>query len=295
MGYPKASLIKRVRRELDDEPWESYLTAAYTAGSGQISVADPTQLSEGDVLEFADGTQLRVQSTPSANPVSVKGGHNDTTDTSQANGAVFVVNPEFAYHEIEEAISTAIAELWPWVWRVATTTITASQGRLYYPLPADFRELIAVTQDLTPAGGQPRVLRYGSRGSGYPVGVARQLPTSVSASGIALVLPAVRTTPSDQIVVTYAALVRDQVTAGNYDDLEDGLLATAVIHGACAELLEIRETERLQDDVEQGDIGVPAGARMRDAVWYRERFSRMRERLALRLTQEYPIASRWER
>lgn len=295
MALLKATLIKRIRRELDDEPWESTLTAAYTAASGTMTAAAPTQLGEGGVVEFLDGTQLRVTATPSANPVSVKGGHNDTTDTSQSNGAVFLYNPEYAYHEIEEAVDRTIEDLWPWVWFVDTTSLVAVSGQRIYSLPTNFREVISATQDLTASAGKFHVLRYGARGSGYPMKVERQLPTTIAASGMGLLLPVVRTTPTTAILVTYARAILTTITASAYADLEDGLVAAMMVRGACADLLEDHETERVADDVDQGDIGVNPGSRLRNAAWHRERFERLRERVNLRLLEENPTAAEWSR
>jgi hypothetical protein len=287
------TLVARIRAELDDEPWEDRLTAAYTAGSGTVTVAQPTQLAEGDILEFPDGTQLRVTATPSGNPVSVKGGHNDTTDTSQANGTWFLKNPTWSRVEITEAIARAIENLWPWVYLVKTTNITPQDGKRYYALPADFRALIAVTQDVTVVAGKPRVLRYGVRGSGEPISIERQLPSTISSTGKALFVPTARTSYGTDLIVTYAALVTPTVAAGNYTDIDDGLMAACLVDGACWRLLEASDTQRTQDDVEQGDIGVAPGARLRDAAWYKEQYEDKRYRLALQLQEDAPLANTW--
>lgn len=296
MALSKATLVKRIRRELDDEPWESTLTVAYTAASGTATVASPTNLAEGGIMEFADGTQLRLTATPSANPISVKGGHNDTTDTNESNGAVFLYNPEYAFHEIEEAVERVIEELWPWVWFVDTENLTAVSGKNFYEVLSTFRGWISLVQDITPAATTKfRELRYGQKGSGYPVQVKRGLPSTIATTGLALYIPNVRTSPTTTIKHTFARTILTTVSAGSYSDLEDGLVAAMMVRGACAELLEDRETERVADDVEQGDIGVNPGQRLRNAAWHRERFERLRERVNLRLLEENPIMEEWAR
>lgn len=294
MSLAETTLIARVRKALQDEPWEDTLSSGYTAASGTASFTQPTQWAEGDRAEFADGNILRVKATPSANPVSVKGGHNDTTDVNEASAAVALKNPEFEYGAIREAAQIVLDSLWPWAWTVATTNLTAAAGVQLYALPAAFRELISATQDTTPAAAPTHLqaIAYGSD-PGYPVSIRRHLPTGVAASGMALWFQQVRITPTTTILVTYAKQVESTITTGNYVELDDGLMAKMVVAGVCAELLEADEIVRIQDDVDQGDIGVPANARLRDGAYWQAKFERFRHRYNLYLIRQHPFASNW--
>lgn len=299
MAVNAETLLKRVRKMLDDEPWEDYLSAGYTAASGSVSVVQPTQWAEGDRMEVDDGSGniLRVKTTPSGNPISVKGGHNDTVDANASSGATVLRNPSFEHDEIAHSIQRTIDGLWPFVWVKDTLNLTAATGVHIYPVSsATFKELISVTQDITPAANptQYAVIRYG-KDPGYPVSVLRDLPASISATGLALWFQSFRTVPTTTIVVTYARTIASTPAAGNYADLDDGLMADMVMYGACATLLEATEIQRDVDDVSQGDVALTPGSRLRTGAYFRQRFEDLRWKMELQLKKTEPKAAVWER
>jgi hypothetical protein len=293
------TLLKRVRKMLDDEPWEDFLTAQYTAGAGSVTVNQPTQWAEGDRMEFDDGGGNigRVKATPTVNPVTIKVGHNDTTDATSVNGTALLKNPEFEHDEILHAIQRVIDSLWPFVWVKDTENITTAVGVYIYPIVSTtFKELIAATQDITPTA-QPthfQVIRYG-KDPGYPVAVLRDLPTTISASKMALWFQSFRTIPTTTIVVTYARTIASAVVGGSYVDLDDGLMADMVMYGACATLLESLEVQRNVDDVAQGDAQLAPGARLRSGSYFRTVFEDLRHKMELQLKHTEPKAAVWER
>jgi hypothetical protein len=299
MAVNAETLLKRVRKVLDDEPWEDVLTAQYTAAAGSVTANQPTQWAEGDRMEFDDGGGNigRVKATPAGNPVTIKAGHNDTTDATSINGTVILKNPEFEHDEILHSIQRTIDGLWPYVWVKDTENLTAAVGVNIYPIVSTtFKELISVTQDITPAATPThfQVLRYG-KDPGYPVSVLRDLPTTISASKVALWFQSFRTTPTATIVVTYARTIASTVSGGNYVDLDDGLMADMVLYGACATLLEGLEIQRDVDDVAQGDVNLTAGSRLRTSNYYNAKFEDLRYKMELQLKKTEPKAVVWER
>jgi hypothetical protein len=296
MAIAQATLVKRVRRRLDDEPWETTITNSPTASASSttVGVPDGTQWTEGDIGEFTDGERVRVVSV-SSNNLTVKRGHDDTTITAHTTGDVILKEPEYAFVEIVEAIERTIDDLWPWVYVVSSTTLTAVSSKRYYDLPTAFKALVSVTQDVTSTSGQYRLLEYGAKGSGYVVGVARGLPTTIATSGTALYMPDVRITPTTSIIVRYARLISSTASGGNYADLEDGLEADAVVTKAIVKLLEDREIQRVVDDVQQGDIGVQPNAVARDAAFFDQKGDQLLRQWRLRLDREAPLMGEWKR
>jgi len=295
VAYSQATLIKRIRKEVDDEPWETTASGSITNSATTLAVPDGTQWVAGDRLEWDDGTDevALVQGVSVNNLTPLKRGHNGTTAVAHATAVPLLKNPEFEYGEIAEAISSTIEGLWPFVWAVSTTDITAVAGKRFYEMPAAFLAFIAATQDATVTAGKFVLRRYGAKGSRLPVGVHFQVPAAIAASGKALELPTVYTTPSATITVTYAGLVTDTVGTGSYTDIEAGLMATMMVHGAVAWLLESSEVERVKDDVDQGDVGVGPAARVRDASYFRSRFEQLRRQYNLKLEATAPRAGVW--
>ena len=297
MSITAATLVARIRAKLGDEPWEDTLSGAYTAASGTASFTNATQLAEGDRAEVDDGggNILRIKATPSGNPVSVKGGHNGTTDTNASNGAVILKNPEFEYNQISDAIKRAIDALWPWAWIKRTETITFVTGQHLYPITSTtFLEPIALVQDVTVTAGLYKALYYG-RDGGYPFSVQRDLPATIAANGYALYIPTVRMSPTTTATLSYASLISSTPSAGSYADMSDGLLAEAVVLEACAILLENYDVLRVTEDVEHGDTGINPGQRTRQAAWFRQKADQVRRQYNLYLKRTEPIAAKWVR
>lgn len=142
-----ATVTTAVRRWVQDEPWEDYLSAPYTAGQTILSVEQPTAWEEGDILDFADGEQMRVKTTPTANPLAVKYAHNDTTNANHASGDVALKGPRYGTHEITSAI-THVTENWlfPDVFVAREATLVPSSSTVIYELPSDFEDVISIVQ-----------------------------------------------------------------------------------------------------------------------------------------------------
>lgn len=298
MSITIETLVTRVRNELEDDPWVDYLSSSYAAASGSVSVAQPTMWAEGDRMEVDDGSGniLRVKTTPSSNPITIKAGFHNTTDANASSGAAVLKNPEFEHDEVLNAIKRVIDGLRPYIYVVRTSTINFAAGVKIYAVPSDYRKFINLTQDVTPTAAPTKfaVVRYGVD-KGYPVAEVRDVPTTVAASGVGLYLPVVVTTPTTTATLTYASDIASAPSSGNFVDITDGPLADLVCMGACERLLRATESHRDMDDVAQGDVGAPAGTRLRTASYYGAEFRQQRRDYELYQRSQEPVAGLWSR
>lgn len=179
-------VVTNVRRLVQDEPWEDYLTAGYSAAGATVQVGNPSAWEEGDIMDFytdPNGTpsyeQMRVRADAVANPVSIKIAHNDTTNMAHANGVPMLKNPRYGSDQIAKmAIHVITSQLWPDVFVVPNVSLTPVVNSAIYDLPADFEDFVTISQA---AAGPIEDLRYLNR-----VDVLMNVPTTISTSGKAL-------------------------------------------------------------------------------------------------------------
>lgn len=238
-----ATVITDVRRMVQDEPWEDYLGGAYTAGGATVTVTTYTMWEAGDRMDFpgvdSSGSyeEMRVKTTPSSTTVSVKTGHNDTTNQNHANGAVILKNPRFGTDQIAKAITHVVnTRLWPDIWVVATSSITPSPGTtVIYDLPSDYESFISLAQV---ASGALEDLTY-ARG----LTELRNVPTAVSATNKALRVP-----NWPRVDVAATLFYRARVTTTSMTSEMEPLIAL----GAAAYLLTTEAHEKA-DRIDQDD------------------------------------------
>jgi hypothetical protein len=179
-------VVAHIRRLVQDEPWEDFLTGVYTAPAATVTVNSPTSWEEGDIMDFytdPSGTpsyeQMRVKADATANPVSVKVAHNDTTNLSHANGVPILKSPRYGSDQIAKmATHVVTTQLWPDIFVVLNQTIVPSTTTAIYDLPADFEDFVTIAQQ---AAGPIEDLRYLNR-----VDVLNNVPAGISANGKAL-------------------------------------------------------------------------------------------------------------
>lgn len=179
-------VITHVRRIVQDEPWEDFLTAGYTATNTSVTVNSPTSWEEGDIMDFytdPNGSfsyeQMRVKADATANPVSIKFAHNDTTNLSHANGIPMLKNPRYGSDQISRMAAHVITtQLWPDIWVQKEATLTPSVTSAIYDLPADYEDFVTIAQV---AAGPIEDLRYLNR-----VDELLNVPPAISATGKAL-------------------------------------------------------------------------------------------------------------
>src|SRR6266540_2777063 len=131
-------LIRRIRRELEDEPFEDYTTASAAASATSVSVNQGTAWAEGDVGEWNDDSleQFKVR-TGGGSPLTVKPAHNDTSPVAHASATVLLKNPRWGGWFLLNALEEVATEMWPYAWAVRSTTLTPVVTQTFYTLPAD--------------------------------------------------------------------------------------------------------------------------------------------------------------
>lgn len=271
-------VVRRVRRELEDEPQEDHLIAAASAGATEISVNQASIWLKDDVAEFGDdsGEQVKVRMA-GTNTLTVKRAHNDSDAVAHANGATVLRNPRYAYGLIVNALTETVAELWPYAWAIREFSITPSSTENLYALPPDFIDLATLTQEQT-GGTATAYAIYGTRGSGLTVSVRQGLGTGDFGTGKALYLPVLDNTTS-----TLNLRYRAELTSS---DIEDGLMASAVIYGTCSKLVSGKDAAR----VATLEPNTPYGAGLKSGMWYRAEFERVRYQLRNQLYRTVPPA-----
>lgn len=293
MSLSRATLVQRIRRLLDDNPFETYETNGVLAGDTTLDVPDGTKFAEGMIVEFQDdGEQCLVRSV-SGNTLTVKRGHNGTTPAAHSANTVIAMDPVFTYAQIVDAIERCIRGLWPYAWKRVTVTINPNPAStVWYNLASDCIDLIKVTQ-LYGQNSQ-HVAIYGKPGSGLPVQLEHGLPTSLVASGVGIRFPSGFAHSSNQIKVDYRAKITTNLTGGSYDDVDDGLMAEAIVYGACAKLVAAKVAPRVtQEDTSMGDATVQPSDRLGGAAWFEAKRREYLNQLYDELMRTIPPMSKW--
>lgn len=289
MAVARATLIQQIRHLLRDTPQVDVLTGSYTAAGLSLTVADATKYDVGDELEFADGDTFVVTAASGTTITTVTAllGWQGSTNANHASGAFFFLKPAFRYVQITEAIGETILELWPYAWKTLTDTITPVAGTRYYDAATSTTSGMDVVDATQRTADGLRVSRYGQGRGSIPFWYERGLPTALAASTVGY-----QFSTFNNYTYTVAVRVRARLTlAGttDYDDLQAGNMADAVIYGAAARLLENTEAARVtQADVTMGDATVQPGSRLRDGSYFHQRFIEKREMVKRELEVTIP-------
>lgn len=295
MAYAKATLVSRIRRELNDVPWfDAAAAAVTTAGQTTLTVADTTLYAVGDVIEFQDdGEQVLVQALFSATVLTIARGHNGTTPSTHLISTQLAKGPLFQYKQIEFAVEASLQSLWPSVYHVASEAITPVAGTKWYAnatTPAGI-DLISAVQMSTSTPSTP--FFYGARKGAYPIALVHGLPTASFTSGSAYYIPHFRNT-TNTVLIRSAAIIDDTVSGSNYSYLSDGLLVEAVVLLAAADLLQFLDIPRSSDqDTTMADATVSPGARSSVAEGIRRRGMEKKRQYALELARRAPRMPVW--
>lgn len=271
---PVGDLVRRIRREFEDEPFEDYITSAFTADDTTVSVNSGSDWVEGDVGEFDDDTfeQFKVRIGGSGN-LTVKPGHNDTESVDHADNCPVLKNPKLAGWQVVNVLEETAAELTPaFAWVVREVLLTPSVTQLYYTLPVDFLDLVSITQKQT-GSSITSFARYGARDSALPVQVVDGLPVADVGSGKALYLYALDNA-TNALTVRYRALL-------TLSDVEDGLMATTLVLGACAKIALSMDSQVIRASIPQNAV-----SGLRQAVGYESRYADARRRLRSSLQRQ---------
>ena len=271
MSLTQSTLISRIRRMLDDDPFEDRVATSNHAVAGTVTVSDGTQWAAGNWGEYDETPydQFLVRSIDT-NVLTVKGGHHATTDTAHSIGVGIKKEPFYQAQQIIREIEGTIQQFWPYAWKAVTGTLAPGTG-IWYNGNATWLDLISATQLHGPSDAY--VGFYGSRGSGYPVSFSRNLPASLCASTVGLSFPGGFYDDTTDVNVTARALITTtQTTPGTYDDLSDGQLAEVVVMGAAASLVSGKSIPRVGEDTSLGDSTVGTTARVQTGAWFESQF-----------------------
>ncbi len=269
-------LVRRIRRELEDEPWEDYATSSVAADATTVPVNEGAAWAEGDVGEWNDDSfeQFKVRVGGSSS-LTVKPGHNDTDSVAHADNAVVLKNPKVNGWFIVSVLEETLSELWPYAWAVRSTTLTPVLNQSYYTLPADLVDVISVTQKQV--GTPTSYVAYGTRGSSLPIAVSRGLPVADVGSGNSLMIQTLDNT-TNAITLQYRAFL-------SMSDIEDGLLSSAMVWGAMTKLALAADTTLIRQTIPQNAI-----SGLRQSLGYQQRFEDVRRQLHYELERTFPPA-----
>lgn len=290
-------LVQRVRDLLGEQP--TVLTSTTTGTGTSITVSDPADLSEGDVLEWQTGTvgfeQMLIVGDPAgANPVTVSRGFMGTTAETHTSGDTLFVTPVTTGRQIQQALSTAMRSLFPAVYTVESKLQTPSST---WAAEAAWR---AVTNHTTTPLGFVRIEQkwgaapyeyLGQYGMGHDlrgdmrVNVRYDLPTSMSSSGVGLMFPDGFFHQTNDII-TIA-----QLPLTGTADIEDSAflpVADCLVYLAVGALTQAGEVPRVAQggDLEASST-VGTGARLQTGSFYANLGRQMRDFLKVQYELKY--------
>ncbi len=289
-----SDLVQRVRDLLGDNPWQT--TSTTTTTSTTVAVPDGTLWTFGAIGEWQTGTvgyeQFYVQSV-SSNNLTVIRGVNGTTAESHTSGDAVIRNPGFAGRQLQQAITQTLMELWPYVWKVGTDTLTYASTTKWYDLNSLTLGIVNVMQrkNVTPA--DIGIFNDKVRGHGKYYMTQRNLPTGLVTSTNGITFPAGVYDTSG----TYSIIVTDirQVT-GTTDirDTSNEPVAEAVTFGAIARILKASEIKRaLYGSSQTTEATVGVGTRLQLGAFYEQEFRKRLTTLQLRLKSLYDPDILW--
>lgn len=271
----KGTLVRRLRQQLGDRPDRSRIeTTALTAVAGPSDMLVPAghtaKFRPGTPIEWDDDTGERGQVnsvTTDTNIVSVLRARDGTAAAAHAVGTDVLIDPRISFPQASEILDEIIdAELWPWVWVFAESTLPYQATNTYYsPTPADIQEVTSAYQLV----------------SGYdePVSFRWLGPELVDATNFprgAIVIP--ETQDSSTIYFAYRAIP-------TLATLTTRLERIALV-GASAEYLQLEEGEHVGGSPSVIERQVGDGASLRAGIARWDRFLQLRQLEQIRLLDE---------
>jgi len=185
-------LVQRVRDMLGYTPYE---TTSTTTGTGTtVAVVDGTRWDEGAIGEWQTGTvgyeQFYVQ-TVAVNNLTVVRGYNGTTAEAHTSGdrVLRIDNDGFSGRQLQQAINQSVLDLWPWVWKTGTVSLTYAGTTKWYNLNALTLGVVGVKQQKNSTTTDVGIFKDRYYGNGLTYLVRRDLPTAVVASTNGMTFP----------------------------------------------------------------------------------------------------------
>lgn len=274
MAFSQATLVKRIRQLLNDNPFNDTCTEAMDTTETGLDVASTTKWNIGDIVEFQDdGEQCLVTALPTATELTVRRNHNlsvtDTVGTGTShsiNAHIIKVTPmggTMFYAQITGAVDATMRELWPHVYKKITATITPVANEHYYDAATTVLEISSAVQLTTSTPDRP--VFYGQTGAAYPIKLIKNMPIGFSGSttSASYYIPSFNNL-TNTLLVNGIGKVTATVSSGSYDDLTDGVEVDCVTYLTIARLLGASDVSRAtQEDIAQGLQNLDVGARLR--------------------------------
>lgn len=304
MTYTQQNSVKNIRAILHDNPWHDISAEVMDTTEVGLDVTDGTKWSAGDIVEFQDdGEQCLVQSISSNTLTIIRNylfsvGATAGTGTTHVTSGDIVKNPTFTYSEIKQAISFVIDDLWPYVYKKTTFSLTPqTTGNNWYELDEGSNvctalELSSVWQEIGTTGAATSYyFQYGARGKSYPIQMHLNVPTAKAGSGVAVYIPYLRDT-TNAILVNAISPITDTLSGTTYQDFSAGVEANA-IHGlAIARLIATTDVDRTtQQDVNMSNQSSPPGSRTRVASYWEAEGKASRRKWEMKLRTTLPRLS----
>jgi hypothetical protein len=249
MAVSQSALIPRVRdllSEFGDQTW--YTQGSAASSSSVVAVTDGTDWEEGAVGEFQDdGEQFKVISV-SVNNLTCFRGHAGTTGAVHAASSTIVRDPKFSYRQVNQALTSALSRLWPYVYKVTSTPITPTTTTYWYNLATTDIELLGARQEYgTTSIAVGEFHTHSMRPTNKKfIRFERELPATAAASGVGVYFP------DGFYHATNTVKVRTKSILTGTSDIEDSNLlpvADALIIGALPRLLIDVQMKRLVQGV----------------------------------------------
>ncbi len=299
MAYSQDRLIRRVRGVLEDNPFVDLCVEAMDTTEAGLDVADGTKYAVGDLVEFQDDGEIFLVTSISSNTLTGVRNYNPQDGTTQGTGtshsinATICKNPVFQRRAVVEAIDTSIMDLWPFVYKPVTLTLTVtSTSGPWYELDdtgsGDATEIIdlsSVYQSITDSNGVVHYKEYGTRHDRHTIAMAEN---TGAGSGKYLYIPFLWGRLSN-VRVNGIGKITPTLATTNYADLTAGIGVETVLAYAVARCVAETGIYRVtQEDISMSDENVP-GMRRETVADYWERKARIKRDLwRIQLERTYP-------
>jgi hypothetical protein len=296
VSYSQATLIKRTRIELNDNPWYDTCVEAMDTTETGLDVTDGTKYSTGVVVEFQDDGELCLVLSVSSNTLTVIRNYNFSvtatagTGTSHATSMTIAADPRYRYTEITEAISTAMSELYPYVYRTVQISLTPVSGKQWYDLAnTSVLDINSIVQESGTTGTTSSGIHEYGRDAVYSVRLGQNLPVAKITTGPGLYIRTLRDV-TNTIYVNAIAAIDDTASGGNYTYITGNDEANCLIFMAASKLVGSLEIVRTtQEDVSMGDATVQPGSRRNLAQYLEAKGLAERRRWEIKVRQKTPV------
>jgi len=292
-------LVQRVRDMLGYTPYET--TSTTTTTSTTVAVVDGTRWDEGAIGEWQTGTvgyeQFYVQSVASNNLTVVRGYNGTTAETHTSGDRVLRIDSDgFSGRQVSQAINQAVLDLWPYVWKTGTVSITYASTTRWFDLNSLTLGISQVTQQKNVTSPvDVGIFRDRYYGDGLTYIVRRDLPTAIAASTTGMTFPQgaydSRTSGGNTINVTD---IRAITGTTDISDTSITPVAEAVTYGALSRLLKAKEIGRIVFGLPLEAVQTSStGVRLQLGAFYDGEFRKRIENISVRLRQLHHVDQVW--